>query len=94
MSFQFPLATAPTANFLAAGSGPTASCPGTVAAPTAAPGHLCVYERVALNQGLPALVIDPSTGAGAAATFGFAINTAASVAGPVISSGSWAVTAP
>lgn len=46
ISFGRALSVAPRATFRAVGSAPTAACPGTVDAPTAAPGNLCVYERV------------------------------------------------
>ncbi len=44
ISFNIPLAAAPTVNMIAVGGAPTAACPGTVGAPTAATGNVCFYE--------------------------------------------------
>jgi hypothetical protein len=49
ISFAFPLASAPTIHVIQAGAVPPSDCPGTVAAPEARPGHLCVYVRFANN---------------------------------------------
>jgi Collagen triple helix repeat (20 copies) len=43
ISYPFPLAASPAAEVVPAGGSPTASCPGSAAAPSAAAGHLCVY---------------------------------------------------
>ena len=42
ISFPFPVASVPVAHYIP--SGTTAQCPGTSVAPTAASGHLCVYQ--------------------------------------------------
>ena len=42
ISFPTPLATAPTPNVVSSGS--TSACPGSLTAPSAAPGELCIYE--------------------------------------------------
>jgi hypothetical protein len=44
-TFQLPLTATPTTNFISPGGPSTAACPGTVAAPSAAPGQLCVYAQ-------------------------------------------------
>ncbi|MGN6217439.1 MAG: hypothetical protein ACTHN7_10875 [Solirubrobacterales bacterium] len=44
ISFNIPLATAPTLHFIPAGGTPPAACPGTEQNPAAEPGNLCVYE--------------------------------------------------
>jgi hypothetical protein len=49
ISFAFPLASAPTIHIIQAAGVPPTQCPGTVAAPQAQPGHLCVYVRFANN---------------------------------------------
>jgi hypothetical protein len=49
ISFAFPLASAPTIHIIQAGGVPPTQCPGTVTAPEAQPGHLCVYVRFANN---------------------------------------------
>lgn len=45
ISFGVTLSAAPTTHFIPAGATPPADCPGTLAAPNATPGHLCVYEQ-------------------------------------------------
>ena len=62
ISFGFTMATAPVGHMILSGAAPNASCPGTVANPQAAPGHLCVYEAVRTNMsdGFP-VVFDPSS---------------------------------
>ena len=47
ISFQLPLATAPTAtgNVIGVGKPSTTECPGSVAEPEAAAGNLCIYEE-------------------------------------------------
>lgn len=44
IDFGVTLSAAPTAHYIESGAVPPADCPGTAAAPNAAPGHLCVYE--------------------------------------------------
>ncbi len=95
ISFGTPLAAAPTAHFLGAGAAATADCPGTPAAPTAAPGHLCIYEGFTNNMDLQSFQ-DPVTAATGSTTrpYGVGIVGVAVAAGNFISSGAWAVTAP
>jgi len=95
ISFGIPLASAPTAHFIFEGETPPAACPGTPAAPKAAPGHLCVYEAVAENIELEGLE-DPITGAtnGTARAFGTSVVGISTAVGDVNDYGSWAVTAP
>lgn len=51
LSFGVTLAAAPAAHYIRVGAPPPAECPGTVAAPRAAAGHLCVFEAQAFNTG-------------------------------------------
>lgn len=44
VDFGANLTTPPAVHYIETGATPPAECPGTVAAPDAAPGHLCVYE--------------------------------------------------
>ena len=67
-----------TAHVVAEGGPPTAQCPGTVDAPQAAPGHLCVYEG----------------GTVSADRFGWVAQISSVAAGAFQSRGTWAVTAP
>ncbi|EON25317.1 beta-galactosidase [Nocardioides sp. CF8] len=84
---QFP--SAPTPHFINAGAVPPAGCSGTPAAPNAAPGHLCVFEKVGSNvsgrnvfgdAGLPGIV----------SRFGFNPYIISAAAGTIYSYGSWA----
>jgi hypothetical protein len=91
ITFQERLASAPAGNFRAAGSAPTANCPGTAANPTAAAGQLCVYEGGNVTN--PFLCFFTSTnGCGAPAAFGSNMAFSSSATGYSI--GTWAVTAP
>jgi Collagen triple helix repeat (20 copies) len=85
LSFIFTLATAPTPHFIAAGGVPPAECPGTVTAPEAQPGHLCVYSEIDLNT-TPALT--------EVTRYGFDARGNSAAAGLYGSRGHWAVTAP
>ena len=80
---------------LGIGSAPTASCPGSAAAPSAAPGNLCVYESHAFNH-TSVTVVDPVSGAPGASAFGAGLlfrDDTITGAGDG-STGTWAVTAP
>ena len=72
------------------GSGPTASCPGSASNPQAAPGHLCVYEWVRTN----ALSVCVGGGAECGGTdrSGAVVHVTAAALGPVVSTGTWALT--
>jgi hypothetical protein len=50
ISFGFRFATAPTPRVILAGGTPPPQCPGTVSAPEAASGNLCIYEADFLNR--------------------------------------------
>lgn len=54
ISFSIPLAAAPTAHFIDIGGPAVPECPGSAAVPTAAPGHLCIYESIESNLTGPA----------------------------------------
>lgn len=97
VTFQLPLASAPTPHFLAKLARPTAECPGSVDGPEAAPGHLCVYEGGQWSNG-PITIYDPTTQASPGATkwgFGLLIQPMNSTnTYGYTSHGTWAVTAP
>jgi hypothetical protein len=93
ISFGASLPAAPAASFIPQGVAATAECPGSAANPTAAPGHLCVYEGYGANVKWQQ-VIKPSTFATGADPFGAGIWMAAKSSGAVVSQGTWAVTAP
>lgn len=95
ISFAIPLTTAPTGHFIKKDVAPPAECPGTPAAPAAAPGHLCIFEAVANNVQTESFE-DPITSGTGSTTRVFGINVVGfnTAAGDFNSSGSWAVTAP
>ena len=96
-SYAFPLATAPTVHYIPMGGTPPAQCPGTVAAPAAAPGNLCVFEDDGFNLaalGVGFRIIDTTTNtSGASGKMGFEIQLGSAAAGLTESVGTWAVTA-
>jgi hypothetical protein len=49
VEFVFRFASAPTAYILAPGAAATTECPGTLAAPEASPGSLCLYTFSSIN---------------------------------------------
>jgi hypothetical protein len=92
ISFPIPLATAPTATIVS--SGTTAACPGSVTAPAAAPGQLCVYEGGGENVGEIG-TYDPVNGdGGGASEYGAGLAIDSEGVGNFFSDGTWAVTAP
>jgi hypothetical protein len=97
ISFAASLSAAPSApheNFIRAGQGSTANCPGSASDPKAAPGNLCVYERVAANVGDGGLFALGSLTPNAADLYGAALGVSAIAKGTASSAGTWAVTAP
>jgi hypothetical protein len=98
ISFPIPIASAPTPTLVS--SGTSASCPGSVAAPAAAPGQLCLYIGSQVNVAMvggadDAATNDPINGDSASASpygAGLFVNSAA--AGNFYLMGTWAVTAP
>lgn len=95
VSFEIPLASAPTPHFVHLGEAATAECPGTVTAPAASPGNLCIYEAQNVNVVATGFE-DPITGATGSTVepFGFEVVALAVKEGSYDESGSWAVTAP
>lgn len=91
ISFNIPLAAKPTVNFVAPGAGSTTACPGSVAAPTAATGDLCVYEAH-VDAGVTLAANDPNHDpfSANADTFGTVISLTTSTTGSAY--GTWAVT--
>jgi hypothetical protein len=91
ITFGVTLSEAPTVHYLNLGAGPTAACPGTAAAPDAAPGNLCLYERQNINAG-SRFIFDAGAGApGAASVYGASMYVASAAAGDTFVYGSWAV---
>jgi hypothetical protein len=91
VSFNIPLAAKPTVNFIAPGGASTTACPGSVTAPAAASGNLCVYEAH-VDTGITLAANDPNHdpfGSGAD-TFGTVVSL--TTAGTGSAFGTWAVT--
>jgi hypothetical protein len=91
ISFATPLATAPTPNLVASGS--TSACPGSLTAPSATPGNLCIYEG---SQGDVAEinVYNPvNDQAGTSSPYGAGVVVNSGGAGNMYIGGTWAVTA-
>lgn len=101
VSFSIPLASAPSAKVVQNGttSAPP-ECPGTAAAPEAAPGWLCIYENRDQNQrsgGYPNVVAPGSGFSPSASRYGAILIVQGQAAGTdwfYWSEGTWAVTAP
>jgi hypothetical protein len=91
IAFGFTLPSPPIEHFLVEGA-TTPECQGSDDAPTAAPGHLCVYEGSPFNRDTP-IIVDADGFAGAE-PFGAGIVVDATAAGNFASAGSWAVTSP
>ena len=97
VSFPHTLPSEPgaaDANVIAFGAASTANCPGTVTNPQAAPGQLCVYERVRSNV-ISAQIISTTNGqVRQADSTGFGILVLPAAAGNPLIYGRWAVTVP
>jgi hypothetical protein len=95
-SYPVPLATNPAVNRIQVGGGSTANCPGSLLAPKAAPGNLCLYlaDDVigASSTGLNSYGVD----GGSDYKFGGVAYIDSSCTPPCFTSfsGTWAVTAP
>lgn len=94
ITFGFRLATAPTAHLLAPGAVPSPECPGSLSAPEAASGHLCIYTSENVNV-LERFTCDPLTqfcGPSRTNRYGTTVRVDAAAAGSSYSWGTWAVT--
>src|SRR6478609_11980980 len=89
INFPVPLATAPEVHFIPSGGALPANCTGSGAAPGAAPGHLCIFERYALNRTF--INSYGSTGSPGSDPTGVALGFTSAAAGAVVSSGTWAL---
>jgi hypothetical protein len=75
------------------GSAPTASCPGSVTNPLAAPGQLCFYERVRTNIS-NVLAFSSATAATGTSAHGVTMAVSSTGAGSFGLYGRWVVTVP
>jgi len=62
ISFGWTLPSAPTAHYIKVGDPLPAGCLGSAVAPNAAPGHLCIFERVVFGSGFSNIGVCDSTG--------------------------------
>jgi hypothetical protein len=92
ISFGAQLTTAPARTIVLNPPGP-ANCPGTVADPQAAPGHLCIYVGDRANVSSIDTIVD-GVASGATTRQGAGIYAVSSSTGSYGARGSWAVTAP
>lgn len=84
---------APPANIILFGSPPTLDCPGSFDNPQAAPGHLCIYERLRSNVST-VVVLDSLGASNRADRTGATMFIASAAVGQAYSLGKWAVTIP
>lgn len=89
ITFPFPLAAAPTVEWLAPGTS-DANCAGSATNPQAAAGYLCLYASTTDTN----VAAYCATACGAAYTFGALPTLTAINPGRTTSAGTWAVTAP
>jgi hypothetical protein len=93
ISFPTPLASTPTPTYVPSGS-TTANCTGSVGAPSAAPGYLCLYEGGHADLG-GVNIVDPRNGGGGASPYGAGVwISSGGTAATAFVDGTWAVTAP
>jgi hypothetical protein len=92
ISFGFTLAAPPATHYINAGTPPPPQCPGTVTAPQALPGHLCIYEADILNSTTRGEFDSTDGLENHASTFGAAVFADSAAAGAYRVRGTWAVT--
>lgn len=88
ISFPIPLAASPSVVTF----GPDPTCTGSVIAPTAPRGALCIYPGQTVNAA--EFATDDEGNVGSASPEGAGVQVIASGAGDTIEQGAWAVTAP
>jgi hypothetical protein len=95
ISYPFPLASNVGAEVVQEGGAPTAHCPGSTAAPSAAAGFLCVYVHGGNSVGTKAATTYGDDGK-SDYKFGGVVYAQASCVAPCDAEfwGTWAVTAP
>lgn len=97
LSFNIPLESAPSGfEFIPKEGSATANCPGSAAAPEAAPGELCVYAAVQFGEFKEFTSFDPGQffTAGVGITGSILRLVAPEESGVALAWGTWAVTAP
>jgi hypothetical protein len=90
IAFGWTLSAEPTPHYILTGDPVPAGCSGTVAAPNAQPGHLCIFERTGVNVG--SRTVDNAMGISPnASVFGANVWAYSSGVGNVFVYGSWAL---
>lgn len=84
-------ATAPTLHVIPLGGSVPGGCSGTVTAPEAAPGNLCIFTAVSLNATNQRAFNPTDTGSFNASPFGVVLAVDAAAAGHVYAWGTWAM---
>ncbi len=90
ISFGETLSAAPIGHYIPLAGAVPAGCLGTVSAPDALPGHLCVFEGGKLNV-TSVLFATPANGIGTSAFGAALIGSITTPANPAYIQGSWAV---
>lgn len=90
ISFGYRLAAPPALHYIKEATAPPAACPGTVGAPAAAAGHLCVFEGNSNNASSNRNVVNQS--GAEASRQGASVYTTPAAAGNYYTFGTWAVT--
>ena len=90
ISYGATMTSAPTVVFVDGGT-TSPTCTGSAAAPTAPPGHLCIYEGLANNADTFTFA-SPAGAIGVSSTFGTVVRFTSTAAGISASLGGWAVT--
>jgi hypothetical protein len=95
ISFTIPLSSSPTVHFIPPETTPPAGCAGSVSAPAAAPGNLCVFNIFAPLGAAFTEFYNPETGTNKATTAGktgVLLIFSSTVEGSQAAAGTWAVT--
>lgn len=93
ISFDFSLPSAPAVQIVPVGGAKTAQCAGSLSAPSAAPGYLCLYELSMFNVDSIA-PCNTAAHCPGADPFGVEIFAQSGGVGRFYVDGTWAVTAP
>ena len=97
VSFPVPINASLTPIVVKVGEATPTHCSGSVTAPGADAGYLCIFAGYALNISTTApsyAVYNPATGSTGASHYGASIQVKSNAAGSYVLSGTWAATAP
>ncbi len=93
ISYPVRMSSALTGHVIGVAGVPPAGCSGSVTAPAASPGHVCVFVGFQTNVASVGL-FSPYTGGGGTGREGIAMNVITTAAGTAVAVGTWAATAP